>query len=174
MIQTWKHYGKMMLAVAGLLLAVSPAAFATDGKVYPGLDCVEASPGSSTQNWTNGAIVNNVSTYMATVHCPAIRDNVGGHWERVTVRVDDRNTSADISCTFRILTDAGGTDYFRTAKSAGTGIQTLTFNGTVCGNSCIGPRHTRTPYLLTCNLPAKQTGVVDGWSKVLYYAMDEQ
>lgn len=177
MTQTWKHYGTMMLAVTGLLLAPVPSAFAGDAKILPGVACVPASgAGSGIVNWTTGAIVNNLTTYTATAHCPVVRDNTVDTWQRIEIRVDDRNTAADVSCTFYDITSNGGFGSYRTLKSTGTGLQTLSFSKPSCSFNCgtIGDPYVVKPYLLSCTLPARQTGVVDGWSKLLYYYVDEK
>jgi hypothetical protein len=171
MTQTWKQYGKMMLAVAGLFLYAPQHASATDVKIYPATMCMEYGDGSyyQTARWSAGSIVNLSPTYSASLLCPVVRDNTTKGWEYVRVSVTDRHQYQDISCLFAGINPTRTINY-QIKYSTGTGNQNLFFQNGSCGNSCIGDG--AQSYLLSCVIPPKQSASVSP-SEILLYVVGE-
>ncbi len=153
----------MRTLLALTVLALSNAAFATDAKIYPGVNCYPTS-GSTDIAYAHGAILNTGSSAMI-VHCPIVTDNTSTtSLYDADVYVLDRSGSASVSCTVYAVEVSTQDSESSTGSSSGSSADPMQVD--------IGEVGTGVPSTLyiTCNIPA-----VYGYSSsgILGYRIEE-
>jgi hypothetical protein len=138
-----------MLALGGLAVSALVSSSAAEaGEVMAGSNC-DAGAASSAPFMLRitGTLVNTANGGVV-VHCPVIKDSSTSRIQNATVRVIDRNASADFSCTLATVRSDGTTQQFQTVRSSGSSPapQSLTFAGQ--GAASGGA------YSLECTMPA--------------------
>ena len=144
--------GISLAALAALASnALSPSvAFALDGKIYPGSNCVRYA-GSSSVIYNFSAIGNNSTTQALFLDCPGVKDATSIHhgW----VRGQDRHDTQNIRCQlFSVYRNAAGGFvgwWSPVGQSVGSVVAVQQWNyGAVNGN---GSSH----YYYSCQIPPK-------------------
>jgi hypothetical protein len=85
------------LTVVLAILGVTPADAAEDGKNYPGSMCIRWSGGSP--SYAYSSIGNPSAASDLKVDCPVVKDGIAENIKSGWVRVTDRHTTRNISCT---------------------------------------------------------------------------
>jgi hypothetical protein len=138
-----------MLALGALAVSelASPSS-AEAGEVMAGVAC-DAGAASSAQFMLRiTGKLSNTANSAVNIYCPVIKDSGTSRIQSATVRVIDRNSSADFSCTLATVRSDGTTQQFQTVRSTGSSPapQNLTFSGQ--GAASNGS------YSLECTMPA--------------------
>lgn len=119
---------RAIVALATTLMstaAISSAALAEDGKVYPGSMC-KPFLGTDAQKLNYNSAVFNNTTSTVDVRCPIVRDDVngtdnGGNGPRATIQVQRLSSGGAIECKLRTLQPNG---------NFGAESSNLSFSGT--------------------------------------------
>lgn len=121
-----------MLALGALAVSVlaSPSS-AEAGEVMAGAACDAGAPSSAQFMLRITGTLSNTANGAVSVYCPVIKDSGTSRILSATVRVIDRNSSADFSCTLATVRSDGTTQQFQTVRSGGSSPapQSLTFSG---------------------------------------------
>ena len=138
-----------MLALSALAVGVlaSPSS-AEAGEVMAGA-ASDAGAASSAQFMLRiTGKLSNTANSAVNVYCPVIKDSGTSRILSATVRVIDRNSSANFSCTLATVRSDGTVQQFQTVSSSGSSPapQNLTFSGQ--GAASNGS------YSLECTMPA--------------------
>jgi hypothetical protein len=164
-----------LLAICAAALTVSSLSLlstfaAADGKEYPGGVCVPTTGGLFNRFF--GTADNTSSSTELNVFCAFVRDT--GSITSASVRVFDRHSTIDVSCTLfhEIFTSGGNGQFFLTSstkKSTGFGsaLQSLSFGAVAVQGDADGDGGY---YYATCSIPRTQNGNV---SHVISFDINE-
>ena len=140
-------YSRLALSALALGALASPSS-AEAGEVMAGAACDAGAPGSAPFMLRLTGTLANTANGAVNVYCPVIKDSGTSRILGATVRVIDRNSSADFSCTLATVRSNGTVQQFQTVRSTGSSPapQSLTFSGqsAASGGS----------YSLECTMPA--------------------
>lgn len=155
-----------LTGLAILALTSQPVAAANDGKSFPGAMCHELLAGQANAVGRGNDGFFNFGTGTVTAECPIVRDGIiNGGINAAYVRVVDRSSTGDITCTLYSLQSNGARQQVQTQATAGvnTAGDTLTFNAMQAADDGY--------YHLSCNIPPNGSG---GVSRIISYRVDEE
>lgn len=164
---TARHFA-MIGTLASSMLAAS-AAFAEDGKAYPGSSCQAQFDHLNATIARSGASLLNVHTTAVKLFCPIVKDIEAGRIKRAEVMVDDNHTGQDVVCELFSLGRDGAVVQSSRRNTTGTSggrPVALTFG--------IHSANARGYYALTCELPASSGLGALGPSRIVGYNVVEE
>lgn len=175
----WMAFKMSLVACAITILSASQAH--AEEHLYPGSFCVRWS-GSEEVGYLFSAIENRSFDEVLRVDCPVVRTSlgigVGGSIFKGRVRVNDRNTTAGVTCTL-VATSRFPSDF--DLKPQGEIRASRDQEGTFAGEIGVrelhfGPLDTNDPlvyYYYSCVIPARDvnTGEV---SSIFFYTVEER
>lgn len=139
-----------MLGAAAVIAALgAPTAWATDDKVFPGIDCVRASGGNPTIEL--GRLANSHTTSAMDLQCPIVRDNTLSPWFSVAATVIDQTTAGGVCMRAHSRSPGGSTGF-------STGLVCSTGNGSQEQNLTLPPlaEFDRGCFFVRFSVPARQ------------------
>jgi hypothetical protein len=140
-------YSLLALGALAASALASPSA-AEAGEVMAGAACDAGAASAAPFMLRITGKLSNTSNGGVVVHCPVIKDSGTSRILSATVRVIDRNTSADFACTLATVRSDGTVLQFQTLRSTGSSPapQSLTFGGQSAASGGA--------YSLECTMPA--------------------
>ncbi len=168
--------GLAAVLAAGLLLCELDV-HAERNMHTPGTACSPRKADVDKINYTSTSAVNESTTSTAQVVCPIqLRSDSVNKPSNVFIRVIDRSTSADVSCTLFAFADGHlpGTIYQKTAKSSGTKDPAGNLIQDINHGSDEGINVADAPglvFTMTCTLPA--AGGSSTRSEILDYQLGQ-
>lgn len=151
-----------LIALAAVVAAVVvPAAWAEDGKVYPGTMCQKS---LGIGSYGGGELANDSTSGSLTAECPVVRDNVSGGINDAYVRVH-KATSSAFWCDLHAKSVYGTAGFVQHKSVTGTGYKTFSYGAM----SDYDGAH----YYFWCAVPPSASTSWANKSRIIGYRLDE-